>query len=166
MIIIQATIPKHREAVQDLFAEYLGWVCAEIYQEYKAVFDPDEKLAHDMAKIEMFLPPGGILLLAFVDNIAAGCACTKTIGDGIAEMKRMYVKPSFRRKGIAGKLVEESIRLVREMKYKEIRLDSAGFMTGAHAVYHAAGFKNISPYNASEIPTEYQKHWIFMNLEL
>jgi GNAT superfamily N-acetyltransferase len=166
MNIIQANIPEHKAIVHDLFGEYLRWVCPIILKEYQATFDPDEILVRDMEKIDIFLPPKGILLLSFVDNVPTGCACTRTIGDGIAEMKRMYVKPTFRRRGIAGKLVDESINRVRELKYNEIRLDSAGFMTAAHSVYRASGFKEISPYNESEIPIEYWKHWIFMKLAL
>ena len=81
-------------------------------------------------------------------------------------MKRMYVRPEFRNRGIASRLVQESIRLVRQMQYAELRLDSAGFMSGAHRVYHAAGFTDIPPYEGSEIPKEYQKHWVFMTLKL
>ena len=166
MQIVQATLPEHQHAVQSLFAEYLRWVCPTIFQQYRAVFDAESMIAHDMETIDIFMPPQGILLLAFADEVAAGCACTRTIGRKIAEMKRMYVRPVFRNRGIASALVQESIRLVSEMNYKELRLDSAGFMDAAHRVYRAAGFRDIPPYEGSEIPIEYQKHWVFMSLRL
>jgi len=133
---------------------------------HQAVFDPEPMIVHDMETIDIFLPPKGILLVAFEDDLPAGCACTRTIGEGIAELKRMYVRPSHRRKGIGATLVEESIRRVRQLDYKEIRLDSAGFMADAHRVYKSHGFREIPPYNESEIPEEYRKHWVFMTLEL
>jgi GNAT superfamily N-acetyltransferase len=119
-----------------------------------------------MQAIEIFLPPKGLLLLAYEDDALAGCACTRTIGEKMAELKRMYVRPIYRRKGIGTKLVQESINQMKKMKYTKMRLDSANFMTDAHRVYHSLGFKEISPYAGSEIPEEYQKYWAFMQLDL
>ena len=65
----------------------------------KAVFDPETMIVHDIESIDIFLPPKGLLLVAFEDDLPAGCACTRTIGEGIAELKRMYVRPNWRRKG-------------------------------------------------------------------
>jgi len=166
MKILQARMPDHEQVVHDLFAEYLRWACARILQEYHAVFDAEKIILHDMETIDIFLPPKGILLLAFDGEAAAGCACTRSIGPRIAEMKRMYVRPAFRNRGIASQLVQESIRQVKERQYQELRLDSAGFMDGAHRVYRAAGFTDIPPYEGSEIPREYQEHWVFMALKL
>ena len=164
--MVQAAMPEHESVVHDLFAEYLRWVCSKIYQEYRAVFDAESMIVHDMEKIDIFLPPKGILLLAYEDGDPAGCACTRTIEEEIAELKRMYVRPNHRKKGIGAKLVQESIRQVRTMKYTKMRLDSAGFMLDAHRVYRSLGFREISAYGGSEIPVEYRQHWVFMQLDL
>jgi len=164
--IVQAAVPEHEGVVRDLFAEYLRWVCPRIYEEYRAVFDPEPMIVHDMEGIGAFLPPRGFLLLAFDDDSPAGCACTRTIGPGVAEMKRMYVRPVHRRKGIGAALVGESVRRAREGGFSEMRLDSARFMDGAHRVYRSFGFVDIPPYEGTEIPTEYHAHWVFMSLAL
>lgn len=164
--IVQAVMQEHESVVRDLFAEYLRWVCPRIYQEYKAVFDAESMITRDMETIDIFLPPNGFLLLAFEDDSPAGCACTRTIGDRVAEMKRMYVRPTHRRKGIGAALVQESIRRAREEGFSEMRLDSAGFMHDAHRVYRSFGFRDIPPYEGSEIPEGYRKHWVFMRLNL
>lgn len=164
--IIQANMPEYEIVVRDLFAEYVRWVCPRIYQEYCAVFDAESIIIHDMQTIEIFLPPKGILLLAYADDAPAGCACTRTIGEGTAELKRMYVRPIYRGKGIGTKLVQESIKQMKEKKYSTMRLDSAGFMSDAHRIYHSLGFKEIPPYAGSEISEEYRKHWVFMQLDL
>ena len=164
--IIQATFPEHRHVVRDLFGEYLRWVCTRIYEEYQAVFDPEPMIVHDMETIDLFLPPKGLLLVAFEDHLAAGCACTRTIGDRTAELKRMYVRPSHRRKGIGGALLEEALQRVKQLNYAEIRLDSAAFMADAHRVYKSHGFRETPPYDESEIPVEYRKYWVFMSLRL
>ena len=164
--IIQATIPEHDIFIRDLFAEYIRWVCPKIYQEYRAVFDAESIIVHDMQTIDIFFPPKGFLLLAFDDDALAGCACTRTIGEKMGELKRMYVRPLHRRKGIGAELVQESINQIKKMNYATMRLDSAGFMTDAHRLYHSLGFKDIAPYTGSEIPEEYRKYWVFMQLDL
>ena len=129
--IIQATMPDNETAVHDLFAEYLRWACLRIYQEYHAVFDADSMIIRDMQKIDVFLPPNGILLLALDDGQLAGCACTRKIGKDIAEMKRMYVRPGFRRRGIGAALVRQTIHEVRGQGYSALRLDSTPPKTAA-----------------------------------
>lgn len=164
--IVQAVMPDHEGMVHDLFAEYLRWVCQRIYQEYNASFDAEPMIAHDMETIDIFLPPKGSLLLAFEDASPAGCACTRTIGERITEMKRMYVRPDHRRKGIGAALVREAIQRAKQESFSEMRLDSAGFMHEAHRVYRSFGFADIPPYEGSEIPEEYRKYWVFMKLDL
>ncbi len=119
-----------------------------------------------MAELHIFLPPGGRLLLAYDDSAAAGCACVRANTDRIAELKRMYVRPSHRRKGIGRALVDAVIKEVRLAGYSTLRLDSAGFMTDAHALYRSVGFQDIAPYPESEIPEEFRVHWVFMQLSL
>jgi GNAT superfamily N-acetyltransferase len=159
-------MPEHQTVVYELFGEYLHWVCARIYQEYDVIFEPQAVLRQDMADIHIFLPPTGSLLLAYEGGSPAGCVCTRSIGKRIAELKRMHVRPEFRGKGIGTKLVQESIRWARSMNFATLRLDSAGFMSDAHRLYHSQGFHDIPAYPESEIPQEYQKHWIFMQLIL
>ena len=164
--ILQATMPDHESTVHDLFEEYLRWVCPKIYDEYKAVFDPESMVTRDMQKLDIFLPPKGFLFIAYEDGLPAGCACTRTIEEKIAELKRMYVRPSFRRRGIGGALVRRTIEAARNENYSILRLDSAGFMSDAHALYKSFGFKDIAPYEGSEIPVEYRKYWVFMELRV
>jgi GNAT superfamily N-acetyltransferase len=164
--IIQARMPEHETEVHDLFAEYLRWVCPRIFDEYKAVFEAESMITRDMRQIDVFLPPKGILLLAYDNGRLAGCACTRTIEEKTAEMKRMYVRPPFRRQGIGAALVQKTIETVRNQEYSILRLDSARFMSAAHTLYRSFGFKDIAPYERSEIPVEYRNHWVFMELRL
>jgi GNAT superfamily N-acetyltransferase len=164
--ILEAKMPQHQGDVHDLFAEYLRWVCPKINEEYKIIFDAESMIVRDMQKIEVFMPPNGILLIAFDDGQLAGCACMRKMEEGIAELKRMFVRPGFRKKGIGGALVKQAIGLVRDQGYAILRLDSARFMSDAHALYRSFGFKDIQPYEGSEIPAEYRKHWVFMELQL
>jgi GNAT superfamily N-acetyltransferase len=164
--IVQATLPAHGEDIREIFAEYLRWVCPRIYQEYKVFFDAEAILSRDMDALDKFLPPQGFLLLAYDDHSLAGCGCIRTIGIKIAEIKRMYVRPGFRQRGIGSALVNEFIQRFRDLNYSEMRLDSAGFMTDAHRIYKSMGFTEITHYKESEIPEEHSRHWKFMKLSL
>jgi GNAT superfamily N-acetyltransferase len=166
LTILQAATEEHKAIVRDLFSEYLHWAAPEAFREYAVVFDPEEVLKHDLENLQIFSPPNGRLLLAYDDSIAAGVACVRTIGPNIAEIKRMYVRPAFRRRGIGRALIDIAIKEVRAAGYSTLRLDSARFMTDAHAAYRSAGFRDVSPYLESEIPAAYHPYWVFMELSL
>ena len=56
--------------------------------------------------------------------------------------------------------------MAREEGYSVIRLDTGGFMSDAHRVYRSFGFRERAPYPESEVPKEYWKYWMFMELNL
>src|SRR5688500_5533246 len=62
-----------------------------------------------------FAPPGGAFLVGYLDDAAACCGGVKDLGDGIAEIKRMYVVPEFRGQGVARALIEALERTAREL---------------------------------------------------
>jgi GNAT superfamily N-acetyltransferase len=84
------------------------------------------------------------------------------IGPGTAEIKRMYVQPSHRRAGLGRAMLDELIGAARTARYERIRLDSPDFMTAADGLYLSRGFVGIDPNPESEIPDEYEPHWVFM----
>jgi len=166
VLTIRQATDRDREVVRALFSEYLHAVCPPCNREYGTSFDPDAMLPSDLAHLEVFEPPEGRLLLAFEDGGGAGVACVRTIGPRLAEIKRMFVRPAFRRRGIGRALVDAAVGEMRAVGYTALRLDSARFMTAAHAVYLAAGFREIASYPESEVPREFHEHWVFMELPL
>ena len=74
----------------------------------------------------------------------------------------MYVRPAARQRGLGGGLLELLLQEACTLGFEKLRLDSPRFMTGAHRLYRRAGFQEIPPYPGSEIPDEFQQHWIFM----
>jgi GNAT superfamily N-acetyltransferase len=164
--IHQAQSEEDRASVRELFWEYLQWANSRVNQEFGVNFDIRSMLENDMAQLHIFLPPDGRLLLASQGSRLAGLACMKRLKARTAEIKRMYVRPEFRRKGMGRRLVSTLIEEAKKAGYTSIRLDSARFMTGAHAVYKSAGFREIAPYPESEIPVQFQEHWIFMEKDL
>ena len=78
----------------------------------------------------------------------------------------MYVRPDHRGHGIGRSLLNEALTAAGQRGYSTVRLDSAGFMTEAQALYRSAGFDYIKEYAESEVPEEYRRHWVFMELGL
>lgn len=93
-----------------------------------------------------YAPPRGRLLLARVDGAAAGAVGLRPLDGNICEMKRLYVRPDFRRLGLGRRLAEAILARGREAGYGRMRLDTLASMTAAGALYHDLGFVEIAPY--------------------
>jgi len=90
--------------------------------------------------------PTGRLLLALRDTVPVGCVGLRKLENGICEMKRLYVRPDFRKEGVGQTLVENLISAARAMDYKKMRLDTLPIMREAQALYRRLGFVEIPPY--------------------
>jgi GNAT superfamily N-acetyltransferase len=153
-------------SIKELFWEYLQWANGRVNQEFGVNFDIESMLEQDMAKLEIFSPPEGQIVLAIEGSEVAGIGGLKRLVDSVGEIKRMYLRPVFRGMGLGRALLEELVSEARRIGYQRIRLDSAGFMHEAHSLYRSAGFTEIEPYPESEIPADFQRHWIFMEKRL
>lgn len=91
-----------------------------------------------------YTPPDGQLLLACLDGRPAGCVALRRIGDGTCEMKRLYVRPEFRRRGAGRALARTIIEEARRIGYKRMRLDTV--LEPAKSLYRSLGFIEIPPY--------------------
>jgi GNAT superfamily N-acetyltransferase len=164
--IREANLPLDLDAVVTLWLEYLNWGNDGLESRYGFRLPVREAVDRDLKSLAKFQPPDGCLLLAVEGDRAIGTACMKRIGPDIAEIKRMYVKPSHRRTGVGRALLDELIAAAHAERYARVRLDSPDFMTAAHGLYRSRGFVHSAPYAESEIPDEYKAHWVFMELVL
>jgi GNAT superfamily N-acetyltransferase len=101
-----------------------------------------------------------------VEDQPRGIACLKALTNSIGEVKRMYVRPEARNRGLGRALLNQLLEEAHQIGYELVRLDSALFMREAHKLYRSAGFHEIEAYEGSEIPKEFQSHWIFMEWRL
>ena len=92
-----------------------------------------------------YAPPSGCLLLAMVGDEPAGCVAMRDLGGGTCEMKRLYVAPEHRGRGVGRLLVEAVIRRAERAGYERMVLDTLPEMAGALALYRASGFVETAP---------------------
>ena len=99
-----------------------------------------------------YAPPDGRLLLAEYDGQLAGCVALHKWDDGICEMKRLYLRPSFRGKGLGRAIAEKIIAEARNIGYRRMRLDTIEpLMKDAVELYRKLGFREIAPYRPNPI---------------
>ncbi len=103
---------------------------------------------------EMYGPPGGRLLLARDEEggEAAGCVGLRPLDEATGEMKRMYVRPAYRGRGVGQVLATAVLDAAREMGYVRVRLDTLPSMREAQTLYHSLGFIEIAPYRENPVP--------------
>ena len=135
-------------------------------QAFHVSFDVAIAVEQNMDDIAIFLPPKGRLLLARENGGVAGCACMRTIGPALAEVKRVYIRPEHRKNGLGHALVQALILELQQTGYTRVRLDSGFFMPEAQKLYRSLGFEEIAPYPESEVPQDMRKHFVFMELAL
>ena len=148
------------ETIRELFKEYTAMVTAEdpAYAHYLELQRFESEMAH---LDEKYGQPGGRLYLVQVDGQAAGCIAMKRLDDTRCEMKRLYIRPSFRGQGIARKLVKTLLADARKDGYEAMVLDTFPFLGHAVRLYQDMGFYEIPSYTHSPIDTT-----IFMRKDL
>ena len=126
----------------------------EILREYGASLNIDLCFQNFDAELAAlpgdYAPPQGCLLLAFVDGELAGCGGVRALADvdyaNACEMKRLYVRPAFRRFGLGRRLVQALLDEARRAGYSVLLLDTLDDMEAARGMYASLGFEEIPPY--------------------
>ena len=122
-----------------------------LFLEYAAALGVD--LSFQQFDEELASLPGDYdpILLARWSGAIAGCVAMHAYGDGICEMKRLYVRPEFRKYGIGRALALGIIEEARSRGYRAMRLDTLPSMQNAMKLYGSLGFVDIEPYRYNPI---------------
>jgi ribonuclease HI/ribosomal protein S18 acetylase RimI-like enzyme len=104
--------------------------------------------------------PGSLLLVAHRDGVASGCAGLLALGDGLGEVKRVWVSPASRRQGLGRRLMAEIERRARERGLRELRLDTRSDLVEARRMYERLGYREVEPFGDNP----YAGHWFAKRL--
>ncbi len=144
---------QHLETVRSLFREYEQWLGLSLcFQGFE----------HELASLPGdYAPPRGRLYLGFAGDAVAGCVALRPFDARTGEMKRLYLRESYRGSGFGRMLAESCIEAARAIGYERLRLDTLPVMSTAIALYRRLGFREIDPYRANPIEGA-----IYMELDL
>ena len=165
MEILKVENGRNLEQVRALWFEFAELLKSRLheYSERPSFKEYMENYEHEVANQlpGRFSPPAGCLLLAEHDGKPVGCVGLMDLGDGFCEMRRLFVKPKFRKLGIGRALAQAVIEQGRSKNYVAMRLNTNRKMTGAVELYRSIGFKDIEPYEHFDIDSMY-----FLELKL
>lgn len=89
------------------------------------------------------VPPGGLFLVGYMDEVAVACGGYRRLDDGTAEIKRMYVVPAARRRGLSRVVLAELERRAGTAGYRSLRLETGELQPEAVGLYESAGYSLI-----------------------
>jgi ribosomal protein S18 acetylase RimI-like enzyme len=154
--LIDADTPAHFAAARVLFEEYaaqLGFSEAELcFQNFAAEL---EQLS------DMYGAPSGCLLLVRSGQEWVGCCAVRRFSADVCELKRLYIRKSYRGANLGRQLCESCVAKARVLGYRRMVLDTLQDMIAAQALYRSLGFREIEPYNLNTMA-----ELIYMELDL
>ena len=142
ILLVSADSAEWLAPAREMLREYAGSLSVDLcFQNFDAELDG---LPGDYAA------PSGHLLLAFVDGALAGCGAFRALADvdyaNACEMKRLYVRPAFRRFGLGRLLAQALLDEARRAGHSVMLLDTLDDMESARGLYSTLGFEEIPPY--------------------
>lgn len=102
-----------------------------------------------------FIRPRGSFLIARLDGSPVGCGAVRMLDATAAEIKRMWVAPSARGLGVAGRLLGRLETIARELGAQTVYLDTNRALKEAQSLYRRDGYEEIAPYNDNP----FADHW-------
>ncbi len=122
---------------------------AELDRRFDSGYDPAAALPCELDEMR---PPAGIFLVVTLDEEPVGCGALKFgtekfLTGQTAELKRMWVSPKVRGRGIGRRLLEELENRAAEVGSHAIRLDTNHTLTEAIALYRSTGYRPVAPFN-------------------
>ena len=168
MIVIERVESNRQiQAVRDLFRAFVAWHREKHIDDHELIgryFDAEAFEVELDGLPGAYAPPEGCLLLAVVDGAPAGCVALHNLGDGVCEMKRMFVRPGFQRRGVGRRLADLILAEAREVGYRRMRLDTSWRQADAISLYTSLGFRQVEP--PDSLPAELSAWLLFFERDL
>lgn len=152
----------------ELFREYIDWLDERLRLDHGVrISKAGTDAAHAAFRAEWptILEPRGRMYLLLVDDAPAGVGTLKPISADEAELKRTYITPDHRGRGLARRLSEQIIGDARLLGYRALRLETFDFMTSAHSLYRSLGFVDAPQFEGIE-GAGFEAFELFMRLDL
>jgi len=144
MRIIEAAADPQLSDARTLVEEYVGSLGVDLdFQDYR------EEIARFPGEYAL---PSGTVLVAYDREFPVGIVLLRALQPKVAEMKRLYVRPSARGQGVGRALSVRLIDAAVGLGYTKMRLDTLSSMDAALALYRSLGFREIPPYRYNPIP--------------
>jgi len=122
-----------------------------LFEEYQLELGIDlcfQGFQEELAKLPgKYGPPGGALLLVYEGDLPVACGAIRDLGDGYAELKRLYVRPAYRGVGLGKRITHALQDRARAFGYLILRLDTLRRLEPALTMYKSLGFEETAPYN-------------------
>jgi putative acetyltransferase len=141
------------DAVRELWREY--WKSIDLPDEFQGFGEELKGLPG------AYGADGGALLIAWSENTPAGTIALRRLNDRAGEVKRLYLRPAFRGRGLGRHLLEIVIDRARAIGYQAIYADTLPGMTEALSLYARMGFETVDAYATDPTPGA-----IFLKLRL
>ena len=159
---------QHRDILLTLNIEYVGWVFREIERTFGASVQDitglslRQYVARNLPKVFGEGPSQNIFYLLQVGDDIAGMGGLRFLRPGVAEIKRLYVRPAYRGRNLGKHALERLLSDAHVLGYERVCLDTGNFMKAAHRLYEAHGFHDCAAYAGVEVPAAFHEGWRFM----
>ena len=137
MKIVEAT-EQDLLTVHKLFREYQQWLDSDL------CFQGFEKELETLPG--SYAPPNGAIFLAGEGDEAVGCVGVRPRVETEAELKRLYVRRDYQRRGIGTQLFQAAMSKAKAIGYTSIVLDTLPTMQAAKSLYVEYGFEEMPAY--------------------
>lgn len=142
--IFPASSQAHLDQVRTLMLSYVAYLRAQGMEPHR--------LERELGELPgIYAPPEGLLLLATWSGETVACGGIRILEEGVCEMKRIYLRPAYRGKGIGRAMAVSLMAGARSLGYHRMRLVTMPFMLEAISLYRSLGFTDCTPFRETHV---------------
>lgn len=147
---------------EDAGSDDAQWCLEQYYADIDARFEDGlDRGAVLTSDVDEVSPPNGLFLVVRLDGAAVGCGCLKRTAPGTVDIKRMWLSPVVRGRGMGRALLDRLVAEARRLGYRQVRLETNRALTEAIALYRSAGFVEVPAFNDEP----HADHWFALGLD-